>query len=83
MIQLAGRLTAEKFVTVMPISDEVLADTGVGIGPYVQRGMLRALTADLFGERWSSAEAEMERLEHRGQVLIWDSFDWDDEEDEW
>jgi hypothetical protein len=67
--------------TFIPISEEVLADgSGFSVGAFVQRAMGRALTAESFGERWSSAEAELERLE-LGQVVAWDSLTWDDEDD--
>jgi hypothetical protein len=71
-------------VTFVPVSQELLDDVGAPrfIERYVQRHLARVFIAAMFGEEWSSAAAELERVE-LGRSIRWDSRVWDDEEDEW
>jgi hypothetical protein len=74
-----------KIATFIPVSSEILEDfyhPGVAAWEqaYIRRGLLRGFTADMFGEVWSSAEAELARLER--MPLNWDSRVWEDDEDD-
>lgn len=65
-----------KIAATIPVSDQMIADSSLGLGrfflEYVTRMLRRRLIAGIFGEDWSSPEAEGQRLEV-GRTWVWDS----------
>lgn len=67
--------------TYIPVSQGVMDDASLyAYGPWLQRGLMRRFTTDLFGEDWYDVDTETQRLE-LGQVMEWDWFPAEDEDD--
>lgn len=74
-----GSAAVVKVRTWVPVSREMIADTPPLVVTWMALAFLRNLTARSFGEEWSNAERELERLEH-SRTLPWDAPDLDEEE---
>jgi hypothetical protein len=67
----------------VPVSETLLRDVpGIPLRAFISQALTRKMTADMFGESWSSAALEQERLE-MGTTVQWDGLVWDDEDWDW
>lgn len=69
-----------KVATFVPVPIEWIADRITqSFDAYLRRELEAAFTQSLFGESWGRPPQELERLE-LGQVLNWDTTDWEEDE---